>query len=129
MRTLTFVLLGLLLAAGCGGRGDPRLQSSGGLQAQCTPVPDPPRTGHDSGFVITLTQNGAPVQEAGVVIATFFKGLNQTGPVATCRETTPGRYEATEVSTGMGGKWEAEVTVSRSNQPNVKFTFPFEVGK
>ena len=130
MRTFCTVLLGLVLLAGCGGGGgDPRVKSSGGLQAQFAPVPDPPRTGHDSGFVVTLTQNGSPVGGAVVNIATFFKGLNQTGPVATCRETMPGRYEATEVSTGMGGKWEAEVSVSRPNQPDAKFTFPFEVAK
>jgi hypothetical protein len=85
--------------------------------------------GHDSGFAVTLAEKGAPVTGATVNMAFFYRTLNQTGPTATCAEAAPGRYEASEVSTGMNGQWEAEVTVTRANQPDVRFTFPFHVAK
>jgi hypothetical protein len=125
-------LLALLLAAGgCGGKKDenPRVRTTGGIQGQFAPNPDPPRVGLDSGFAVTLTQNGAPVTGANVNFAFFFKSMNQAGPTAVGSETSPGRYEASGVTTGMNGKWEAEVTVSRSNQPDVKLTFPFTVAR
>jgi hypothetical protein len=128
MRWMTLIL-GMLLLAGCGGAKNPRHQAAGGVTGDFAPVPDPPRVGLDSGFVVTLSQNGAPLTGAQVSIATFFRGLNQTGPTGTFNETAPGRYEATGLTTGMNGKWEAEVVVSRSNQPDVKLTFPFTVAK
>jgi len=127
-------LVGFLLlfsAPGCGGKkaGDPRTRTSGSLTAHFTPEPNPPHVGHDSGFAFTLTEGGNPVAGASVQLATFFKGLNQTGPTATMFESAPGRYEARDLSTGMNGRWEAVVTVSRPNQPDARFTFPFHVAK
>jgi YtkA-like protein len=122
--------LALLLVTGCGGKGgDPRVRTSGGLTAQFAPVPDPPRVGHDSSFAVALTENNAPVTGATVNLALFYRSLNQTGPTATCSETSPGRYEAADLSTGMNGNWEAEVTVARPGKPEARFTFPFTVAK
>jgi hypothetical protein len=60
-------------------------------------------------------------------IALPFSTLNQQGPTGTLASTTPGRYEVHDLSTGMNGRWEAEVTVARANLPDAKFTFPFTV--
>ena len=131
MRALEMILVGIVLA-GCGrssSLGDSRTRTVGSLTAQLTPEPDPPRVGHDSGFVVTVAENGSPVSGAAVRMDTAFTGLNQTGPSAVLTETSPGRYEAREVSTGMNGKWEATVTITRINQPDVQLTFPFTVGK
>jgi hypothetical protein len=130
IRPSTSILVLALLVPGCGGKpADPRVQTVSGMTAQFAPVPDPPHVGHDSGFTVALAENGAPVQGARVQIATFFKGLNQTGPAGPMMEAGPGRYQASELSTGMNGKWEAVVTVSRANQPDAQFKFPFTVAK
>ena len=119
-----------LLSAGCGGgKSESRTQKVGALTAVFLPTPDPPSVGRDSGFSLTLTEGGAPVSGARVHMEFNFIGLNQEGPRIDAAETAPGQYTANEVSTGMGGKWEAAVTISRSNQPDAKFTFPFHVHK
>lgn len=130
MRKLVTILLGCLALAGCGGKqGDERTQASGGLTAQFAPVPDPPQVGHDSAFAVTLAEGGQPVRGASVQAQFVFKGLNQQGPSASFIEASPGRYEANEVSTGMNGKWEAQVTITRAGKPAAQFTFPFAVAK
>jgi hypothetical protein len=133
MRAACLASFCVLLIAGCGGHARDgaagRTQTSGTLTAQFIPVPDPPRVGHDSSFAVTLTENGQPAAGARINLAFFYRSLNQTGPTATCTETAPGRYEASEVSTGMNGRWEAEAVISRANQPDVKLTFPFSVAK
>ncbi len=125
-------LLAVVLTAGCGGKEkgtDERVRSVGVLQARLETNPDPPRVGHDSGFAVILTENNAPITGARVNLALFYKSMNQPGPTASCTETAPGRYEANELSTGMNGKWEAAVTVSRQSQPDARFDIPFSVAK
>lgn len=85
--------------------------------------------GHDNTFSVTLTDGPAKVTGAQVGFAFFFKGLNQTGPTATCTETAPGVYTAREISAGMAGSWEVEATVTRPGHPAVKLTLPFRVAQ
>ena len=131
MRYASLLVAGLLLAAGCGGKkdSDPTTRKSGTLTAHLTPNPDPPSVGHDAGFILTLSQNGQPVSAARVGIALFYKNLNQTGPTNIFSEEAPGTYRVRELSLGMGGRWDAEVTVSRDSQPDVKLIFPFTTSK
>jgi hypothetical protein len=125
------LLLVLALPGGCrgGATSDPGAASSGSLEAQFTPMPNPPTVGHDSAFAVTLTDSGVPVSGASVHLALFFKSMNQAGPDAMCSEVAPGRYEATGLSTGMHGRWEAEVSVTRAGQPDARFNFPFSVAR
>src|SRR3954453_22709145 len=112
MRRVSALLFAALLLAGCGGsKADSRVQKAGTVQAQFAPVPDPPHVGHDSGFTVTLTDNGQPVTGAKVHIQLLFKSFNQTGPSADMTEPAPGLYQGQELSTGMAGLWEADVTV------------------
>ena len=121
--------------AGCGGakEPDPHTQTTNGIQADFGAQPDPPTVGHDNTFVLTLSRSGQPVTGEVVNVQFLFKGLNKEGPAAVCSESQPGRYEAREISTGMGGKWEAVYTLSRSSpgaaapQTDAQFTFPFDV--
>jgi len=119
----------LALATGCKPAEKPRTQTNAGVTATFAAQPDPPRVGHDSNFSLTLTEGGAPLAGARVNFAFFFRGLNQTGPTAVGHESSPGFYEAREVSTGMGGKWEVEVVVTRPAGGQAQFTFPFTVSK
>ena len=118
-----------LQLAGCRGadKVDPRLAKVGTLEGRLVPMPDPPHVGHDSGFAVVLTDGGRPLTGARVVIALFFKTMNQAGPTAPCQEVSPGRYEALELSTGMAGKWEAQLAVSRTAQPDAQLKFTFQV--
>jgi hypothetical protein len=125
------VVAALLLAAlpGCGGeKPAPREQTLQGLQARFGSRPDPPAVGHDNTFTLALAERGQPLSGARVTGRFFFKGLNREGPTASFLERAPGTYEAPEVSTGMKGKWEATITVSRDAQPDATFVFPFTVG-
>lgn len=132
MRSVLLGVSAAVLLVGCGGKEkgtDARVRSVGALHARLETNPDPPRVGHDSGFAVILTENNAPVTGARVNLALFYKSMNQPGPTASCTETAPGRYEATELSTGMNGKWEAAVTVSRQSQPDARLDIPFSVAK
>jgi len=124
-------LLVVTLVCGCGGGNalPPGTAKSGSLTGQLTTSPTPARVGLDTIFVVTLSDGGAPVTGANVNIALFFRGLNQTGPTSPCSPTAPGRYETPGLVTGMAGKWEAEVTVSRPNHPDARLTLSFNVAR
>jgi hypothetical protein len=117
----------VLFAAGCGSKGGG--SSAGSISGTLSSTPSPPVVGHDNSFTLTLTDGGKPLTAAKVDVAFFFKGLNQAGPTATCTESSPGAYEAREVSCGMGGKWEVEATVTPPGKPSAKLTLPFTVAK
>jgi hypothetical protein len=130
MRFMVSCLAALLVLAGCGGKGSSGGgPGAGGVQAQMTTDPPKLGVGHDSSFSFTLTEGGAPVAGARVFVALGFKGLNKEGPTGFCTEAAPGRYEIRDLSTGMNGRWEAALTVSRANQPDVHLKLPFLVHK
>jgi hypothetical protein len=129
MKRFLFLAVILLALPGCRPAPEPRTLTDAGVTAVFGMTPEPPRVGHDSGFSVTLTEGGRPVTGATVNFAFFFRGLNQTGPTAVGTEASPGVYEAREISTGMGGKWEAEIAVTRPAGAPARFTFPFTVSK
>jgi hypothetical protein len=122
----------VLVLAGCASgkaKGPSNSQSVGALSARFSTDPTPPRVGHDSSFAVALTESGQPVPGAVVLMDLSFKSLDQKGPSGSCTEVSPGHYEVRDLSTGMNGRWEAAVTVSRGNLPDAKFNFPFFVHK
>jgi len=123
--------LALPAVAGCAGpkKGSDRIQEAGTLTGTLVPSPDPPRVGLDTDFGVILTDRGTPVIGAQVAIALFFRSMNQAGPTAVCTAVAPGRYLASALTTGMNGRWEAVVTISRPSQPDAQLTFPFLVAK
>lgn len=123
---VALALFGLL--AGCS-HAPTGSATSGSVKATLSSVPSPPVVGHDNTFSVTVTDGAQKVTGAQVGLAFFFKGLNQTGPTATCTETAPGVYTAREISAGMAGAWEVEVMVSRPGHPPVKLTLPFRVAQ
>lgn len=131
MRRLLLLASVTGLMIGCGGKkaGDSRTQTVAGVTGRFAPTPDPPSVGLDSNFTVALSESGKPLTGMTVNFALFFRSLNQTGPTGTAFESSRGEYTITGLTTGMNGKWEAEVTASRSDRPDVKFTFPFSVSK
>lgn len=131
MRCVYVLLLALAIAGCTGGKAkEPaNVRTVGGLTARFATDPHPPRVGHDSSFAVALSESGQPVAGATVLMDLAFKSLDQKGPSGSCTETSPGQYEVRDLSTGMNGRWEAAVTVSRGNLPDAKFTFPFFVHK
>ena len=129
MRFTIPCLVVLLVCAGCGGGKHGSGSAAGGLTAVLTTDPATLSVGHDSSFIFNLTEKGTPVSGAKVFVQLLFKGLNQEGPNGTCTEAGPGRYEIRDLSTGMNGRWEAALTVTRANQPDVHLTRPFLVHK
>ena len=123
-------LASVWLVTGCGGgEKDTMSATSGTLTAQLSSNPSPPKSGHDSSFTVTLSDNGTPLTGAQVRTEFFFLGLNQEGPKLPATETAPGQYTVNEVSIGMGGKWKVDVYVARGGQPEVKLSIPFKAGK
>src|SRR5947209_8383373 len=111
MRRACLLLCVALLLAGCASAPAGGPQKIGTLTVEFHPDPDPPHAGLDTNFIVPLKDASGPVSGATVHVQLYFKGLNQTGPSGDAAEKSPGRYETGPLVTGMGGKWEAEVTV------------------
>jgi len=66
---------------------------------------------------------GRPVTGARVTIATQHLGMNHGVSTNEAEAVAPGRYVAERVAMGMGGTWQAGVTVEQPGEMPVEVTF------
>ncbi len=66
---------------------------------------------------------GRPVRGARVTIATQHLEMNHGVETDEAEAVGPGRYVAERVGMGMGGTWQADVTIARRGEAPVTVTF------
>lgn len=66
---------------------------------------------------------GRPVSGATVTIATQHLEMNHGVSTNEAEAAAPGRYVAERVAMGMGGTWQAEVTLEQPGEAPVEVTF------
>ena len=131
-------VIGSVLAAGCGGGGEPQdnnmgnrpmpmpaarapaaAPATGNVEVTLTTQPDPPSTG-EATFEAVVMQDGQPVTDADVSVELFMAAMpsmkmpEMKNSIALEHEGE-GRYRGTG-NVMMAGSWDATVSVKRGGQ-------------
>lgn len=89
--------------------------------------PDPPRP-EATTFRLTVRQDGRAVTGAKVCMTANMPDMQHPGVNTLTKEGPGGRYE-TVLQFGMGGSWEAAITIAEPGKPAVSVTVPIEVAQ
>lgn len=97
--------------------------AAGGLQVRLEAASD--QAGPGTLTVLVADPTCGPVSGATVTISTQSLDMNMGVETNQAAEQAPGRYVATGVALGMGGRWKADVKIERPGQPPVTAEFLF----
>jgi len=81
-----------------------------------TVAPEPTGRGPTDITLEVSNADGAPLQDARVVVFAEMTGMGQTDRGIAADETTPGRYVAKEVPLSMVRDWRLSIRISRKGQ-------------
>lgn len=116
MKTLGLVtmILCLLTAplAGCSRNDGNAAVAAEALQVVVKTVPAVPHAGHKADFMVSILEQGRPVQQAGVTLYLEMRDMDHGENVVTLHETKPGEYRG-KGAFPMAGEWVAHVRVER----------------
>lgn len=85
------------------------------------------RAGPGTLTVEVLDADGAPVEDADVVILTRHIEMDHGTSTTEAVPSGPGTWLAENVPLGMGGKWEAQVVITRPGAEPVAVTFAIKL--
>ncbi|WP_157722021.1 FixH family protein [Tumebacillus avium] len=98
--------------AGCSRNDGGSAAAAEALQVVVKTLPAVPHAGQKAEFVVSVLEQGRPVQEAGISLYLEMQDMDHGEHVVTLHEAKPGEYRG-KGSFPMAGEWVAHVRVER----------------